>query len=214
MPRDIPWIEELVAKLAPTTITYDRLDRLAHYVALVASWDVRHNLTGASDAKQLIEILLADGAVLSSQDLIPEGVRIIDVGAGAGAPSIPLTLLRADVNAVLVEPRKKRAAFMRYAIGCLNLQARVSVVEQRLDLDHPDALSAGQQFDVALSRATFSPEVWQMVGLALGHKCVVLGTDTLLQVSPLAPARLLQQRSYVWPYSNALRTVQLLGRSV
>lgn len=214
MPRDIPWIEQLVAKLAPRTITDPALDSLAQFVGLVASWDVRHNLTGASDAKQLIEILLADAMVLSSQDLISDGARIIDVGAGAGAPSIPLTLLRADVHAVLVEPRKKRAAFMRFAIGCLNLHGRVSVTEQRLDLDHPEAIKAGQQFDVALSRATFSPEVWQGLGLAVGQTCIVLGTDKLLQVSPLAPARLLQQRSYAWPYSNALRTVQLLGRSV
>lgn len=199
--------------MAPTTLARGTLNRLAQFVGLVASWDVRHNLTGASDAKQLIEILLADAMVLSSQDLIPEGARIIDVGAGAGAPSIPLTLLREDLNAVLVEPRKKRAAFMRYAVGSLNLQDRVTVAEQRLDLDHPQTLRSGRPFDVALSRATFSPEVWQGLGLTLARLCVVLGTDALQQRTPLAPARLVRQHSYAWPFSNALRTVQLLGKS-
>lgn len=213
-PRDIPWIEQLVAKLAPSPITDAALESLAAYVALVASWDRHHNLTGASDVKQLIEILLADAMVLTSPELIPEGARSIDVGAGAGAPSIPLSLLRDDVHALLVEPRKKRAAFMRYAIGSLNLQDRVSIKEQRLDMDHPKALTAGQSFDVALSRATFSPEVWQGIGLVLAPKCVVLGTEALQQLSPLAPARLLRQRSYAWPFSNAPRTLQLLGKSV
>ena len=40
----------------------------------------------------------------------------IDVGSGAGAPALPFALLRPDVSLTLVEPLRKRIAFLRTAM--------------------------------------------------------------------------------------------------
>ncbi len=212
VPQDIPWIREVVAKLAPMALTEDQLARLVTYTELVSTWDRRHNLTGAKKPQELVEILLADALVLSSLTMVSKDARVIDVGAGAGAPVIPLALLRQDIRGLLVEPRQKRAAFLRYAIGVLDLGARLSVSEARLDPKHPEAVMQGQVFDVAMSRATFNPPEWQSLGLKLAPQCLVLGTDGLKAVPIPTEALMQQEYEYQWPFSEAPRHIRVLFR--
>ena len=64
---------------------------------------------------------------------------MVDVGSGAGAPIIPLLILRPDVSAECVEPLGKRATFLRTASARLGLLSRMRVHETRLDVDRPQA---------------------------------------------------------------------------
>ncbi|WP_436623600.1 RsmG family class I SAM-dependent methyltransferase [Sorangium sp. So ce136] len=60
---------------------------------------------------------LADARLLSEH--VPEGRRVVDIGAEAGTPGLPLALLRPDLDVTLVEPLQKRVAFLRTATGTL-----------------------------------------------------------------------------------------------
>jgi 16S rRNA (guanine527-N7)-methyltransferase len=46
---------------------------------------------------------------------VPAPGRLIDVGSGNGSPGLVLALLRADLEVTLLEPRRKRWAFLREA---------------------------------------------------------------------------------------------------
>lgn len=187
------------------------LERLAHdlevelreaegllaYGALVAQWSRRLNLTGAKDERSLVEVLFADALIL--MDRLPPSASIVDVGAGAGAPAIPLLQLRPDSRAVLIEPRRKRVAFLRTAIGSLGLVGRAEVREERLE----DARPAGAPFDVAISRATFEPSEWLTRARGLAARVVVLATAAL--PAP-GPGQILEEEHrYALPSTDSAR---------
>jgi 16S rRNA (guanine527-N7)-methyltransferase len=175
---------------------------LLAYVEQVARWNHKVNLTGAADAAALVEILLADALMLTDDAFAPQAARVLDVGSGAGAPIVPLLVLRPDLTALCLEPLAKRAAFLRTVSARLSLVPRLRVQETRIDPDRPGALS--EPFDVACSRATFEPERWLRFALGVAPRVLVLlGTAT----PPPTPAgaRLTHAASYALPFSRAPR---------
>lgn len=195
---DRPLIERVAGALG-AELPAGALERLGAYAELVATWNARVNLTGARDPRALADVLFADALVLSDETFIPPRARIADVGAGAGAPALPLLVLRPDVHATLVEPLRKRVAFLRTAIGTLDLGAQARVDERRLEGPRID----GAPFDVALSRATFEPAEWLAAGLALAPRVVVLSGSDALPSDPRAER--VTEREYRLPFGGSPR---------
>ncbi|MCB9601443.1 MAG: class I SAM-dependent methyltransferase [Sandaracinus sp.] len=136
------------------------------FAELVGQWGQRTDLVAAESAQALAEILFLDAAALVN--LVPSGATVLDVGAGVGAPTIPLALLRPDLRIELLEPRRRRVTFLRTAIGSLGLASRAKVVEGKLgDEGHAPV-------DVALSRATFAPDEWLRRASGFAGRVVVL----------------------------------------
>jgi len=178
-------------------------DALAAFAALVTTWNARLDLTAARTAEAVAEVLCADALVLAAAGLIPEGASVLDVGSGAGAPAIPLSILRPDLRLTLLEPARKRVAFLRTATGSLGLTERVRVVEGRLD---PGAPAVPGAFDLAMARATFPPAEWLALGRALAPSCLLF---TAVEPPPGAVAR----ADYRLPSSGAPRVLSRYDRS-
>lgn len=196
-------------QLLNVSLDAQTLQRMAAYVALVVTWNKRLDLTAAKGARAQLEVLLADALVLARTELIPNLSRCLDVGSGAGAPALPLLLARADLNATLLEPLRKRVAFLRTAVGTLQLVQRSVIIEAKLDLAAPEA--PGAAVDVALSRATFAPEVWLSAALQLAPRALVLLAG---QAEPAAPAgsALVHTHAYELPWSRAARRIAVYER--
>jgi 16S rRNA (guanine527-N7)-methyltransferase len=173
---------------------------LARFAELVASWSSRVNLTGARDARALVDVLFADALVLRDDAIVPEGARLVDVGAGAGAPTIPLLLLRPDLRATLVEPIGKRTAFMRTAIGTFDLATRASIAQRRHEIG--DSLG---ELDVALSRATFDPEEWLARAIGIAPRAIVFTGEGALPEH--AGAERITEREYALPFGGTPRRI-------
>ena len=94
-------------------------ERLAVYAALVLAANRRLNLTGAKDGTAFAEHLL-DALTLRGDVETP----LIDVGSGNGVPGIPLALAT-GAHVTLLEPIKKRAAFLRETLAALGLDGEV-----------------------------------------------------------------------------------------
>jgi len=113
----IPLVEEAAARsslpLSPAVVS-----SLATYLAELDLWRRRINLTGRLTADEL-----ADHAVesLLALPLIPHGARVIDIGSGGGFPAIPIAAARPDIQVTMLEPRGKRAAFLRHVSRLLGL---------------------------------------------------------------------------------------------
>jgi 16S rRNA (guanine527-N7)-methyltransferase len=172
------------------------------YAELVARWNRKVNLTAAATPEALLEVLLADAFVLASEGFVPDASRVLDVGSGAGAPIVPLLLLRADVSTLCVEPLGKRATFLRTASARLGLLSRMRVHEAKLDPAVPVPL--GESFDVACSRATFEPALWLKLALSIAPRALVLLAGAAPPPAP-AGARLQHEASYSLPFSGAPR---------
>lgn len=169
---------------------------LSRWIDTVARWNERIDLTAARNDEELVDLLVADAAVLST--ILPEKQTVVDVGTGAGAPGLPLAMLRPDLHVTLVEPLAKRIALLRTVVGAERL-THVSVVRGKGE-------DVATRFDVALSRATLPPPEWAVLGAKLGGEVVVL----LAQGEPPAGTWRVDKR-YFWPLTGASRRV-LVGR--
>ena len=116
---------------------------LASYLAELDLWRRRTNLTGPFESAELVAHALES---VLAEKLIPNGKRLVDIGSGGGLPGVPLAIARPDIRVTLLEPRKKRAAFLTHLVETLPLSNAV-VLQKRAQ-----ALKA-TDFDVAAVRA-------------------------------------------------------------
>jgi 16S rRNA (guanine527-N7)-methyltransferase len=164
-------------------------EALVRYASLLLVWNARINLTGASSLGELGAEHLPDSFALASR-LGDEGgspQRVVDIGSGGGLPAIPLAVLRPTLPISLVEPRSKRAAFLRTAVRELGLGDRVAVETERGEAIAEEKPGA---FDVAISRATLPLPLWIHLGARLvrpGGRVFALAGNSEL---PLADADL------------------------
>jgi 16S rRNA (guanine527-N7)-methyltransferase len=100
------------------------------FVELLALWSPKVNLISCADGRELVERHLLDALVAAP--LLGSGGRLVDLGSGAGFPGVPLAIARPDAAVVLVEPRRRRASFLREVRRNVPL-ANVSVLEQRAE---------------------------------------------------------------------------------
>ena len=99
------------ARLIP--VSRETLERLDAYVALLASWNRRINLVGASTMGDPWRRHILDSAQLLPH-LPPRARVLVDLGSGAGLPGLVLAILGVP-EMHLVESDQRKAAFLREA---------------------------------------------------------------------------------------------------
>ena len=109
--------------------------QLSRYLDLLAVWSRAHNLVSRQlDASARAERVVESLAGLPLMGCRP--LRLLDVGSGAGLPGLILAAACPALDVLLVEPRLKRAAFLRAALGELAM-ASARVAEARLEQLEP-----------------------------------------------------------------------------
>jgi 16S rRNA (guanine527-N7)-methyltransferase len=169
--------------------------RLSAYFDETVDWNRRIDLTAARSAEELVDLMLADAAVIAGAT--SHGATLVDIGSGAGAPGLVLSMLLPEATVMLVEPQSKRVSFLRSVIGKLGL-TNVKVERARSDA-MPDA-----SYDVAVSRATLSPSDWLAEGERISRRdvWVLLAGDE----PPVSKHRAIDlDVRYEWPLTGAKR---------
>jgi 16S rRNA (guanine(527)-N(7))-methyltransferase RsmG len=64
---------------------------------------------------------------------LPHKAGLIDVGTGAGLPSIPCLLVRQELRAQLIESTVKKANFLNEAAAALELRSRTEIVNRQFE---------------------------------------------------------------------------------
>lgn len=105
------------------------LQKLALYASELEHWNKTVNLT-ALVGNALVRRLIVE-PVWVGQHLQMNG-SLADVGSGNGSPGLPLCITRQFASTHLIEPRVRRAAFLRHAIMKLGLTG-VAVDRCRLE---------------------------------------------------------------------------------
>jgi 16S rRNA (guanine527-N7)-methyltransferase len=170
---------------------------LSQWLDLLSEWNKRIDLTAARTDAELVDLMLADAALLAKH--ITPDAKVVDVGTGAGAPGLALALMRPDLVVTLVEPLAKRASFLRTVIGTVR-RTDVTILRERGDAV---AARSPNAFDVAISRATLPPASFIPLGLRLARRTWVL----LAREEPpdVASARIDVDIAYEWPATKAQR---------
>lgn len=82
-------------------------------------------MIGSTDSGWIVENLLLDSLLFLR--MLSPGVRsLLDFGAGAGLPGIPIKIVKPEIELTLLEGRRRRASFLSAAVRELGLRgARV-----------------------------------------------------------------------------------------
>ncbi|MFV0437275.1 MAG: 16S rRNA (guanine(527)-N(7))-methyltransferase RsmG [Desulfopila sp.] len=97
------------------------IERLQRYFVELKKWNARINLIAKASADdQIIESHFLDSLTLLPL-LQGDGVRLLDVGSGAGFPGLVLKAAKPEMAVTLVEPRSKRVFFLRHIGRTLQL---------------------------------------------------------------------------------------------
>lgn len=96
----------------------DAVGRLSHFVELVRDENRRQNLISPASVEQIWTRHVLDSAQLVQ--LAPAQGTWLDIGTGGGFPGLVVGLLRPTAT-ILVEPRKRRAAFLEHCLTALGL---------------------------------------------------------------------------------------------
>ncbi len=139
--------------------TADQCAALEAYVALLVKWNRVINLTAVRDPQEMVRRHILDS--LAVHDYVDSNT-LIDVGAGAGLPGIPLAILKPHMNVTLIDKVAKKTRFIQQAATELNLpnvtalHSRVEEVEKQAELVIARAFAAPEKF-ADLSRHLLVP---------------------------------------------------------
>jgi len=102
---------------------------LVAYVLLLAKWNKAINLTAVRDPAQMVSRHILDS--LSIKEFV-DFKSLIDVGAGAGLPGLPLAIIKPHMNVTLIDSVAKKTRFMQQVAAELKL-ANVKVIHSRVE---------------------------------------------------------------------------------
>lgn len=134
----------------------DDRQRFQRYLDLFLRWNRTHRMTALDSAAAVVQDLFIDSLLFLAL-LPPRPLALVDIGAGAGIPGLPLRLADPAIAVTLVEARRKRISFLLAAQRELDL-GNVAVKEGRAEVvleQEPDLAGA---FDVVVARSVAPAE--------------------------------------------------------
>jgi 16S rRNA (guanine527-N7)-methyltransferase len=161
-------------------------ERFARYLELLVQWNRTHDLVGLDKPLDIVRVLFIDS--LFFLPLLPERpIRLVDIGAGAGIPGVPLHLVDSAIELTLIESRRKRVSFLSALKRELGL-SQVGLLEGRAEDIASETLETKGRFDVAVTRAVAPTPKFLTTCLkyiSLGGRVIVAGPPPGPELPPL-----------------------------
>lgn len=155
------------------------------YAELLAGPGVVRGLLGPREVPRIWDRHLLNCAVVA--EAVPEGVRLVDIGSGAGLPGIVLAIIRPEITVTLLEPLLRRTVFLDECVETLKL-GNAKVVRGRAE-----ELAGKRVFDVACARAVAPLDrllAWSMPLLVEGGQLLAMKGERAAEELEAADAAL------------------------
>ena len=165
MPRNSMTKEELSKLMTEgslqlgISLTGDQALSFHKYLIELRAWGRRMNLISRSTDREIVIKDFLDS--LTGQEHLFRGASLLDLGAGAGFPGVPLKIARADLRVALLELIQKKVYFLRHLVRVLDL---AGIEIYRAGQEEAEKSLWGT-FDFVISRAFGSLEKLATAGL-------------------------------------------------
>ena len=127
----------------------EQIEKLYHLTEIMLEVNKSMNLTAITEESAVILKHYADSVSICG--CIPTGAKLIDVGCGAGFPSIPLAIFRPDITITALDGTAKRIEYVKSTakkLGLTNLSAIAGRAEE-----YASKIDFREKFDIATARA-------------------------------------------------------------
>ena len=108
------------------------------------------NLTAITEPRAVILRHYVDS--LTVAEYLPQGARVVDIGCGAGFPTLPLAIARPDLRILALDSTAKRIDYVAQTANMLGL-TNVEAMSSRAEDAAAVGSSLRESFDCAISRA-------------------------------------------------------------
>lgn len=114
---------EFINKLKEKGIVLNeqQIQQFKQYFEILVEWNEKMNLTAITDVKGVYLKHFYDSLTIAF-DFEFKDQSIVDVGAGAGFPSVPLKIVYPDLKVTIVDSLTKRITFLNHLFKELGLQ--------------------------------------------------------------------------------------------
>ncbi len=154
-------------------LSIEQVNSFFVYLAELKKWNKKINLTAITEERDTVIKHLLDSLSYLKAFTPAPGLKLLDMGSGAGFPAIPLKIAAPDITITMVESVKKKASFLRHIVRMLPLGG-VEILDIRME-EIP--VRSQSSFDVVTARAFAEmPE-------ALGHGVLFLKPGGLVILS-------------------------------
>lgn len=130
-------------------LNMERCEKLYALTVRMLEENEKYNLTAITDTDKIILNHYADCATLSAY--LKKGASVIDVGCGAGFPTLPLAIVRDDLQILAVDSTAKRINYVSETASMLGLK-NVRALAMRAE-DGAKLPEYREKFDYATARA-------------------------------------------------------------
>ena len=171
------------AKQIGVDLTPSQLEKLCGYQEAVVESNKAFNLTAIIEDKDFAVKHIQDS--LAGASLLASGAKLLDIGAGAGFPSMPIAIVREDVSVTALDSTAKKMTFLSSAAKTLNVK-NLTTISARAE----DEKELFGTFDYVTARAVSSLRILlelAMPFLKVGGKFIAYKTDeSELETSQIA----------------------------
>jgi 16S rRNA (guanine527-N7)-methyltransferase len=156
---DLPTLEKILQDL-DIEIDSQALSLLSKLRIVLLEYNQHTNLTAIRDPVDVEVRLFADSLALMTMIEAErlregrEGMRLIDIGTGAGFPGLPLAITNQALEVTLVDATGKKVAFIEKAISKLGLRNAIAIHARSEDLAHQSTYR--ERYDIVVARAVAS----------------------------------------------------------
>lgn len=179
-------------------------------------WNAKVNLTAVTQPLEVVEKHLLDSLAVLPE--VAGATTLLDLGAGAGLPGIPLAVAMPTLSVTMVDAVNKKVAFIKHVVVRLGLASRVRALHLRA------AGAPGSEglvpAEVVIARALMDVDQWvpfALPYLAQNGRLVAMlarppGREKLEQLADAHGLRLGSLRSFTLPFSGDPRSVAVFQR--
>ena len=112
-------------------VTEQQVQQFMKYYDMVLQKNTVMNLTAITEYTEFVKKHFVDSLMIFRTRKPEAGMRMIDIGTGAGFPGVPIKIVYPEVSMVLLDSLNKRVLFLQDVIRELGLQDIIAIHESR-----------------------------------------------------------------------------------
>jgi 16S rRNA (guanine527-N7)-methyltransferase len=185
----------LELKKLPIDLPTCVFNKLFNYIDLLLKANQSVNLTAITDPKEALFKHIYDSLIILNRPEYLSARRIIDIGSGAGIPSIPLAICSPEKQFISLDSVQKKIKFQEQTCQSLNV-SNINPIWARAE-DFIRIFNEREQFELAVARAVAPLNI--------------LSELTLPFVKISGYALLYKGKDYQNELKNAEKTIKIMG---